>query len=61
MKVYNTAPFNQDIIHVQESVIIHQNKLFFRCKDGWLELLKIQPAGKAVMTARDFINGQKNK
>jgi methionyl-tRNA formyltransferase len=32
-------------------------KLYFGCKDGSLEILEIQPVGKAKMDARSFING----
>jgi methionyl-tRNA formyltransferase len=61
LKVFHAAPYNLDDTISEETFIIHRNKLLFRCKDGWLELLKIQPAGKAIMTSRDFINGQINK
>ena len=61
LKVYAAAPYNKEDFITNQSLFIHQNKLLFRCHDGWLELLKIQPAGKAMMTAKDFINGQKNK
>jgi methionyl-tRNA formyltransferase len=61
MKVYLAAPYNQVDIITNDHFFTHQNKLLFRCMDGWLELIKIQPAGKAIMSARDFINGQKNK
>lgn len=36
------------------------NKLYFGCKDGSLEIVEIQPAGKKPMDARSFINGYKN-
>jgi methionyl-tRNA formyltransferase len=34
--------------------------LWVRCGDGWLELTKIQPEGKKVMDAQDFLRGLKN-
>jgi methionyl-tRNA formyltransferase len=61
MKVYLAASYNQVDIITNDHFFTHQNKLLFRCMDGWLELIKIQPAGKAAMSAKDFINGQKNK
>lgn len=62
VKVYKATPFaSNNIIPSQEPFFIYNEYLLFQCKDGFLELLKIQPAGKPIMTARDFINGQKNK
>lgn len=40
---------------------ISQRKLYFRCSDGWLELLRVQPAGKPAMDAQAYINGLANK
>jgi methionyl-tRNA formyltransferase len=34
--------------------------LWVRCADGWLELTKIQPEGKKVMDAQDFLRGLKD-
>ena len=49
-------------LHVHETNLAIYNKgLFIRCKDGWLEVKKLQPAGKPAMTAKDFINGFANK
>lgn len=31
-----------------------------RCKDGWIELLEVQPEGKKVMSASEFLNGLQN-
>lgn len=40
---------------------IIDNALFFGCKDGSLEVLEIQPAGKTKMNAAAFINGYTEK
>lgn len=49
-------------LHVHETnLAIYIKGLFMRCKDGWLEVKKLQPAGKPAMTAKDFINGFANK
>lgn len=36
---------------------LQNNGLHFGCKDGSLEILEIQPAGKKPMDAKSFING----
>jgi len=61
VKVFKTKPFENTSILTGDSITIQKEHLLFRCKDGLLELQSIQPAGKASMTARDFINGKKNK
>ena len=33
-------------------------KLFFGCKGGSLEIIKLRPAGKSAMATSEFINGQ---
>lgn len=32
-------------------------KLFYGCKDGSLDIIELQPAGKTIMNAESFING----
>ncbi|MBI2797979.1 methionyl-tRNA formyltransferase [Candidatus Saccharibacteria bacterium] len=39
---------------------INNGKLHLGCKDGSLEILEIQPAGKKSMDAKNFINGYKS-
>jgi methionyl-tRNA formyltransferase len=41
-------------------LIVKDNKLYFGCKNGSLEILEIQPAGKAKMSTQAFIQGYKN-
>ena len=41
-----------------QSVQVHGSRIFIECGDGGaLELLKVQPAGKAAMSAQAFANG----
>ena len=37
------------------------NKLYIGCKNGALEILKLQIEGKNAIDAQAFINGYKNK
>jgi methionyl-tRNA formyltransferase len=61
VKVYEAKPSEENPVKTGQSFLIHNNVLLFKCANGFLDLLKIQPAGKPIMSARDFINGQKNK
>ncbi len=36
---------------------VHDKKLYFGCEDSSLEILELQPAGKATMNAQGFVNG----
>lgn len=40
-----------------DSYKVVDKKLVFKCKQGFIEFLEIQPEGKNIMNARDFING----
>ncbi|MBL7811126.1 MAG: methionyl-tRNA formyltransferase [Bacteroidetes bacterium] len=44
-----------------EGLIVSDRKLYWKCRDGALELLRIQPQGKPAMAARDYLNGLANK
>ena len=44
----------RQVKRVDESIVVG-------CRDSMLELLTVQPAGKNVMPARDWYNGQKDK
>jgi methionyl-tRNA formyltransferase len=61
IKILGTAvsPFNTD--NQTAELHIEKNKLYFRCSDGWLDVLELQPAGKPKMTAADYINGLANQ
>jgi len=39
---------------------VQNNKLYYGCTGGSLEIIQIQPAGKGTMDAQSFINGYKN-
>lgn len=39
---------------------VHEKKLYFGCKNGSLEIIELQPAGKASMSAQAFTNGYKH-
>ena len=40
---------------------VTDERLLISCKYGFIRLLKIQRAGRKVMTAREFLNGRKVK
>jgi methionyl-tRNA formyltransferase len=62
LKIFESKPAHFDEnVPTGAPLFIRHRQLFFQCGDGMLELLKIQPAGKSIMSAADFINGQKNK
>jgi len=42
------------------TVFTGAGSLLVKCGDGWLELLTVQPEGKKIMTAQEFLNGIKN-
>ncbi|MCQ2335741.1 MAG: methionyl-tRNA formyltransferase [Paludibacteraceae bacterium] len=60
IKVYETKPEICNIEVNPGSVNTDGKKtLKIACADGWLHLLKIQPAGKKVLTTQEFLNGTK--
>jgi methionyl-tRNA formyltransferase len=61
IKVFKARPFDDAKASSHDNLFVNNDHLLFPCKDGMIELLTIQPAGKAAMSARDFINGKKNK
>ena len=61
IKIFKAQPVTNLSKPLNENLSIVENHLIYRCKDGYLELLTIQPAGKASMSSRDYINGKKNK
>lgn len=40
-----------------EDIYILDNRLYARCKDGFIEILELQKSGKNRMKSKDFING----
>ncbi len=55
LKISNEHPAGD---HPLGQLFIHHKKLLAACgESSYLEILKLQPEGKKVMTASDFING----
>lgn len=55
VKILKAIPVN---INLKEGQIkIEKNRLFLGCKEGAIEILKIQPQNKKIMSAKDFICG----
>ena len=61
IKVLKSIPSALSASTDAESLHIEGQHLYFRCDNGWLELLQIQPAGKPIMEASAFVNGIKGK
>lgn len=40
-----------------DDIYILDNKLYAKCKDGFIEILELQKSGKNKMKSKDFING----
>ena len=59
IKVFDSALVDEVTTESPGTILLHKkNRLMIACGEGTvLELLTIQPAGKKVMSARDFING----
>lgn len=61
LKIFETAKTSETWEGELGSVRTLKGHLFVRCSDGWLELLELQPVGKKRMTARDFLNGMRDR
>lgn len=59
IKVFDSVVVDETTTEKPGTILLHKkNRLMVACGDNTvLELLTIQPAGKKVMNARDFING----
>lgn len=59
IKVYDSKVVDEVTNEVPGTILLHhKNRLLIACGDNTvLELLTLQPTGKKVMSARDFING----
>ena len=44
-----------------EITTVSRDSLVVSCSDGLIRIIQLQPAGKKVMTAGDFINGYRVK
>ena len=61
LKIFKTAKTSETWEGELGCVRTLKGRLFVRCSDGWLELLELQPVGKKRMTARDFLNGMRDR
>ena len=61
LKIFKTAKTSETWEGGLGCVRTLKGHLFVRCSDGWLELLELQPVGKKRMTARDFLNGMRDR
>ncbi|MBK9981439.1 MAG: methionyl-tRNA formyltransferase [Saprospiraceae bacterium] len=59
LKIYRTSVFSQKTDRPHGLLVFASKKLIVQCKDGELEILEVQLAGKKKMSAKDFINGYK--
>lgn len=59
IKVYDSKVVDETTSEAPGTILLHRkNRLMIACGEGTvIELLTIQPTGKKVMQARDFING----
>lgn len=59
IKVYDSKVADETTSEAPGTILLHRkNRLMIACGEGTvIELLTIQPTGKKVMQARDFING----
>lgn len=64
VKIFKTAIPDSDISpdgkHIDSlpgNVLVINHKLYVACKDGWLEILSLMPAGKKRMDASAFLLG----
>ena len=48
-----------DTVKFGDDIFISKDKLFAKCKDGFIEINEIQKSGKNRMKSKDFINGLK--
>ena len=46
---------------VPGAVRVHQDRIFWMCKDNFLEILELQEDGKRAVVAADFLNGLRGK
>lgn len=59
IKVFDSIVVDETTTEVPGTILLHRkNRLMIACGEGTvIELLTVQPTGKKVMQARDFING----
>lgn len=58
IKVHEAKAVSDDLMLQGAGTLMNQHhRLLVACADHWIELLIVQPEGKAPMSARDFLNG----
>lgn len=61
LKLFHTSKNTEVVGTVAPGTIrTHHSHLFIACQDNWLEILDLQLSGKKRMSARDFINGNRD-
>ncbi|MGB4850651.1 MAG: methionyl-tRNA formyltransferase [Saprospiraceae bacterium] len=59
LKIFRTSVSSRNVNRTPGLLELENKKLLAQAKDGELEILEVQLAGKKRMSARDFINGYK--
>ena len=59
VKILKSAISDYENNHIEDcgSILASNGKLLVKCKEGFLELIQLQPDSKKKMTSIDFING----
>lgn len=61
LKIFRTAKTEDDTNGVAPGTLkTEKSHLYIACVDKWLEIIELQLSGKKRMTARDFLNGNRN-
>jgi len=61
LKLFHTSKNTEVVGTVAPGTIrTRHSQLFIACQDNWLEILDLQLSGKKRMSARDFINGNRD-
>ncbi|MEZ4851186.1 MAG: methionyl-tRNA formyltransferase [Bacteroidia bacterium] len=61
LKLFQTRMVEADTLSTPGAVISDDQSLKVACKDGWLEILELQIAGKKRMKTEDFLRGFKEE
>ncbi len=61
LKIFKTTKTGNSADGAQPgTLLIDKSHLYIACLDQWLEITELQLSGKKRMTARDFLNGNRN-
>ena len=61
LKLFQTRMVEADTLSTPGAVISDEQSIKVACKDGWLEILELQIAGKKRMRTEDFLRGFKEE